>query len=135
MRKIHAIALTLALLCTVAFAASKYPMTAASAVPGARAQVDITKDSNGNTKLKMTVQHLANPANLTPPANGYVVWLRERDGSSENQGQLKMNKNLDASFETVTPFKNFKVFVTAESDFTTRDPSGPEVLTATVQPR
>jgi len=134
MRKLYAIGLTFALLCTIAYAAKKYPMTAASIVPGARAQVEIGKDNNGNTKLKMTVQHLANPANLTPPATGYVVWLRERSGESENQGQLKMNKNLQATFETTTPFKNFEVFVTAEQDFGIRGPSGSQVLTATVQP-
>jgi hypothetical protein len=91
-------------------------MTAAPSVPGARAEIAISKDKNGNTRLKMTVQHLANLENLTPRASAYVVWLQERDGNSENQGQLKMDKNLKATFETVTPFKSFDVFVTAEQD-------------------
>ena len=134
MRKLHVIGLTIALLCTIAYAAKKYPMTASSIVPGARAQAEIGKDDNGNTKLKMTVEHLANPANLTPPTAGYVVWLRERSGESENQGQLKMDKNLRAKFETVTSFKSFDVFVTAEQDFKTKGPTGPEVLKATIQP-
>ena len=134
MRKAYAIGLTIGLLCTIAYAAKKYPMTASSIVPGARAQVEISKDNNGNTKLKMKVEHLANPANLTPPASGYVVWLRERGGDSDNQGQLKMDKNLKATLETVTTFKSFDVFVTAEQDFRIKGPSGPEVLTATVQP-
>jgi hypothetical protein len=136
MRKLYVICLTFALLCTIAFAAAKkYPMTAASIVPGARADVKISKDKNGNTRLKMTVYHLANPANLTPPATGYVVWLQERNGDSANQGQLRMDKNLKATFETVTSLKNFDVFVTAESDFGVKGPRGPQVLTATVQPR
>jgi hypothetical protein len=109
-------------------------MTAASIVPGARAEVAISKDKNGNTKLKMTVQHLANLENLTPRASAYVVWLRERGGNSENQGQLKMDKNLKATFETVTPLKSFDVLVTAEQDFRAKGPSGPEVLKATIQP-
>src|SRR5580658_10491696 len=50
----------------LAYAAKKYPMTAASIVPGARAEVAISKDKNGNTRLKMRVQHLANLENLTP---------------------------------------------------------------------
>jgi len=134
MQKLYAICLTFALLCTVAYAAKKYPMTAASIVPGARAEVAISKDKNGNTRLKMTVQHLANLENLTPRASAYVVWLQERSGNPENQGQLKMDKNLKAAFETVTPFKSFDVFVTAEQDFRTKGPSGPEVLRATIQP-
>ena len=134
MRKLCTIGLTFALACAVAYAAKKYPMTAASSVPGARAEVEISKDSNGNTRLKMTVQHLANLENLTPRASAYVIWLQERGGNSENQGQLKMDKNLKATFETVTPFKSFEVFVTAEQDSRVKSPSGPEVLMATIQP-
>ena len=134
MRKFYTICLTFALLCTVAYAAKKYPMTAASIVPGARAEVVIGKDKNGNTRLKMTVQHLANLENLTPRASAYVVWLQERGGNSSNQGQLKVDKNLKATFETVTPLKSFDVVVTAEQDLRAKDPSGPEVLKATIQP-
>ena len=134
MLKLYTICLTFALLCTVAYAAKKYPMTAASIVPGARAKVEISKDNNGNTKLKISVQHLANLENLTPRASAYVVWLRERDGNAQNQGQLKMDKNLKATFETSTPLKSFDVFVTAEQDPRVKGPSGPEVLKATIQP-
>jgi hypothetical protein len=45
-----------------------------------------------------------------------------------------MDKNLKATFETVTPFKSFDVFVTAEQDSRVTGPSGPEVLRATIQP-
>jgi hypothetical protein len=134
MQKLYTICLTFGLLSTVAYAAKKYPMTAASIVPGARAEVVISKDKNGNTRLKMRVQHLAHLENLTPSAAAYVVWLQERGGNSENKGQLKMDKNLKATFETVTPLKSFDVFVTAEQDFRAKDPSGPEVLKATIQP-
>jgi hypothetical protein len=134
MRKLYTICLTFALFCTVAYAAKKYPMTASSIVPAARGEVEISKDKNGNTRLKMTVQHLANLENLTPRASAYVIWLQERGGNSENQGQLKMDKNLKATFETVTTLKSFDVFVTAEQDFRAKSPSGPEVLRATIQP-
>jgi hypothetical protein len=134
MRKLYTICLTFALLCTVAYAAKKYPMTVAAMVPGARAEVAISKDKNGNTSLKMKVQHLANLENLTPRASAYVVWLRERGGDSQNQGQLKTDKNLAATFETVTPLKSFDVFVTAEQDARATAPSGAEVLKATIQP-
>ena len=134
MRRLYTVCLTFALLGTLAFAAKKYPMTAASMVPGARAEVEISKDQNGNTRLTIKVQHLANLENLTPRASAYVVWLQERGGNAENQGQLKMDKNLKATFETVTPFKSFGVFVTAEQDARGKGPDGPEVLRATIQP-
>ena len=134
MRKLSAICLTLALLCTVAYAAKKYPMTAASIVPAARGDVEIDKDKNGNTRLKLTVRHLAPLENLTPRAAAYVVWFQERGGNSENQGQLKVDKNLNATFETVTPLRSFDVFVTAEQEAGAKEPRGPQVLTATIQP-
>lgn len=133
MRKLYAICLTCAVIGTVAYAAKKYPMTAAAMVPGARAELEISKDKNGNTRLKMEVEHLANLENLTPRASAYVVWFQERDGKSENEGQLRVDKNLKAAFETVTPMKSFEVFVTAEQDARINHPDGPEVLKATVQ--
>ena len=73
MRKLYTIGVTFALLCTIAYAAKKYPMTAASIVPGARAEVAIGNDKNGNTRLEMKVQRLANLENLTPRASAYVT--------------------------------------------------------------
>jgi hypothetical protein len=133
MRKAYAICLALALFCTLAEAAKKFPMTASSIVPGARGQVEIDKDKNGNTRLNMNVEHLADPQNLTPPATVYVVWLQERGGNPQNQGQLKVDKNLKARFQTVTPSKNFDLFVTGERDNYAKAPSGPEVLRAAIQ--
>jgi hypothetical protein len=134
MRKFFTVFLTFALLSTVAYAAKKYPMTAASIVPGARGEVAVSQDKNGNTELRMTVQHLANPENLTPPQSVYVVWLQERDGYAESRGQLKVDKNLNASFKAVTPLKNADIFVTAEQDPKVTSPGGLEVLRATIQP-
>jgi hypothetical protein len=134
MRKFFTICLTFALLSTVAYAAKKYPLTAASIVPGARGEVKVSQDKNGNTELKMAVQHLAHPDNLTPPQSVYVVWLQERDGNAENQGQLRPDKNLKANFRAITPLKTFDIFVTAEQNSQATSPSGPEVLRATIQP-
>jgi hypothetical protein len=135
MRKLHTICLTFAtfaLLCTVAYA-KKFPMTAASIVPGARGDVEAGKDKNGNTKLKMTAEHLASPDELTPAKNVYVVWLQERGATAENQGRLKVDKHLKASFETTTPLKTFDIFVTAEQDANSKTPSETEVLRTTIQ--
>lgn len=134
MRKLYTVCLSLAFFCTIANAAKRFPMTATSIVPAARGQVEIDKDKNGNVRVNMTVADLANPENLTPPANVYVVWLQARGGNPENQGQLKVDKKLTASFKTVTPSKTFDLFVTAERDSSAKAPSGPEVLRATIQP-
>src|SRR3954469_9316651 len=96
--------------------AKKYPLTAASTVPAARGEVDVGRDKNGNTRVKVDVEHLASPENLSPPKTAFIVWIQERGGEPLNQGQLKVDKKLKATFETVTPVKNFDLFVTAESD-------------------
>jgi hypothetical protein len=114
--------------------AKKYPLTADKSVPAARGQVDIGHDKNGNTEVEIEVEHLAGPENLTPPRTAYVVWFQERGAEPLNQGSLKPNKNLKATFKSVTSLKSFDVFVTAESDLNAKSPSGSEVLRASVQP-
>jgi hypothetical protein len=111
----------------------KFPLTASTAVPAARGNVDIGKDSNGNTKVKMEAEHLAEPGKLTPPRTDYVVWFQEKGGEAQTQGRLRIDKNLKGSFGTSTPLKNFDLFVTAESDPSTKQPVGTEVFRTTVQ--
>lgn len=133
-RKAATVLLAFLFLTTLALAAKKFPMTAATIVPGARGVVDIDKDKNGNTRVNMDVQFLAKPESLTPPASVYIVWLQEKDGSPDNQGQLRVDKKLKANFKTVTPAKSFDLFVTAERDSAIKSPTGAEVLRAAIQP-
>ena len=130
---IASLAIGLLTLTNVAIA-KKYPLTADKSVPAARGQVDVGRDKNGNTKVELEVEHLAGPENLTPPRTTYVVWFQESGAEPLNQGALKPNKSLKATFKSITPLKNFAVFVTAEADPNTKSPSGSEVLRASVQP-
>jgi hypothetical protein len=114
--------------------AKKFPLTAAASVPAARGQVDVGNDKNGNTKVEVKVEHLATPDSLTPPKTVYVVWFQERGGEPQSQGVLKPGKDLKATFQSVTSMKTFDVLVTAESDPSTKTPSGTEVMRASVQP-
>jgi len=129
---IRSIVLTISLTACALVAAKKLQLTAASIVPAARGEIEVGKDHNGNTEIKMSVEHLARPDNLSPPMAAYVVWMQEQGSSAENQGQLEVNKNLEASFRTVTPLKSFDLFVTAESAATAKSPGGPEVLRANI---
>lgn len=114
--------------------AKKFPLTAAASVPAARGEVETGTDKNGNIEVKLEAEHLAEPDKLSPPKTAYVVWFQERGAEPTMQGQLKVNKKLKGSFRTVTPLKNFDLFVTAESDPGTKVPGGAEILRATVQP-
>jgi hypothetical protein len=132
MRNFTILVFSCLLFCAVALAAKKFPLTADPIVPAAKGRAEVGKDKNGNSKVKITVEHLAKPENLTPSRNAYVVWFQETEGSPETEGQLKVNNDLKAKFETTTPLKNFRVLITAEDDPSSKAPSGPQVLRATI---
>ena len=131
--KLRRLLITCLLVCAVANA-KKYPLAAAPSVPAARGAVDINHDKNRNTRFKIKVQHLATPGALTPPKAAYIVWLRERDGNPSPQGELRVDKKLNGSFEGVTPAKNFDVIITAEQETAPKVPTGEEIFKATIQP-
>jgi len=86
--------------------------------------------SLGHVDLK--VKHLAKPENLTPPHSVYIVWMQPRGGAPIKQGQLEVNSNLEAEFETPTTYNSFEIFVTAEDSSMVTQPTGQEVLRQTV---
>jgi hypothetical protein len=100
--------------------------------PAADAQLTHQKDDNGNTKLKIHVYHLAKPDALTPARDAYVVWIEPNGQPPQNMGVIKVNDNLESEFSTRTPFKNFKVYITAEDGPKVTSPSGERILEANV---
>jgi hypothetical protein len=132
MRKLGSIITLAVVFATLVYAAKKFPLTAASIVPAAKGSVEVGKDRNGNTEVKLKVEHLANPTSLSPPQAHYIVWLQDKSSGPENQGDLRVNGKLEGTFQTVTPRRNFDLFVTGENDGTVKSPSGPEVLRTSV---
>ena len=126
--------LTVLVLLTSFAMARDVRLTASPKVPAAEGKVSLDKDSNGNLKVKLETEHLAKPANLSPSATNYVVWIQARDGQPENQGQLKVDNDLKGKFETTSRYQAFDIFVTAEGNPNATSPSGMEVLRGTVQP-
>jgi len=95
--------------------------------PAAEGQAKISRDKNNNTKIKLTVNHLALPEHLAPPKAVYVVWIRSED-RLVNLGQLRVDKRLKGNFDGVTPLKEFRIFITAENNYTVVNPSSLVVL-------
>jgi hypothetical protein len=79
------------------------PLTADPTVPAASGKVSYDRDDNGNLKVKIEVNHLAQPTTFTPAKQTYVVWIQPRGKDPENQGQLRVNSDLKAELETRTP--------------------------------
>src|SRR6185312_4582698 len=61
MRKLGSIITLAVVSAALVYAAKRFPLTAASIVPAAKGSVEIGTDGNGNTEVKLKVEHLANP--------------------------------------------------------------------------
>jgi hypothetical protein len=107
----------------------KYRMTADTSVPAASGVVYVQADkNNGNMKLDIKVDNLAQPANLTPSENVYVVWIRPSGENAHKQGALGVDGNLKGELKVITTSKNFDVFITAEQSGSVTEPSGVQIL-------
>lgn len=107
-------------------------MVASTLVPAAQGTVHTDTDHNGNTGIKVNVQHLAKPHDVQTGYTSYVVWVQPRGQSPTNVGELQVNNDLKGSIETSTPAKQFDLFITAENNPRSETPSGPEVMHTTV---
>lgn len=92
-----------------------------SVVPAAQGSVKVKKDNNNNYLIKIHIINLADPTRLTPPRRVYVVWMVSLDNAPQNIGEIVtstkfLNNKLQADFESVSPKKPFKIFITAEND-------------------
>ncbi|HRZ97849.1 MAG TPA: hypothetical protein P5084_09840 [Paludibacter sp.] len=104
--------------------------------PAAQGTVQVKIDKNKNYLIKIELSNLSPSTRLTPPKEAYVVWMVNVDNAINNLGQLNsttnfMSKNLDASFETVSASKPYKIMITAENDVSTQYPSLSEVILTT----
>ena len=107
-------------------------MMAGELNPAARCTIHLHMGDNGNTELDMKAESLAAPSALTPPKNAYVVWIQPPDGPPQNHGQITIGKDQKAELKTATPYKRFKVFITAEDQAQLQAPEGPTILSADV---
>jgi len=107
----------------------EFRMTAGTGVPAATGTVKVTRDKdNGNTAFKIKVEHLAKPANLSPPASTYLVWVASRNGTPTKVGAIGVGNDLKGEFSSVTLSKDFDLFITAEESDLASAPLGPQVL-------
>lgn len=101
--------------------ATKTRFARSTVVPAAEGVVKVKKDKNDNYVINVNINNLAEPENLQPPKNAYVVWMEGEDNETKNIGQMKstkslFSKSLTGSIETVSSVKPKKVFITAEND-------------------
>jgi hypothetical protein len=115
------------------FCSKKVAFQTSSIVPAARGDVKITKDDNKNYLVEIKVENLAEVSRLSSSKEAYVVWMETEDSEVKNIGLIKsdskfLSSKLKASFETVTPLKPKKIFITAEKDAETQSPDNQIIL-------
>jgi hypothetical protein len=99
--------------------------------PAAEGTVKIDKAANNNNSIDLKVKHLAPANRIEPNATSYIVWLQPTVGDTQavqNMGALKVDENLNGEFKTITPHRNFNLFITAESSPMVSRPSGQKIL-------
>ncbi|RZA06517.1 MAG: hypothetical protein EOP11_10185 [Proteobacteria bacterium] len=112
----------------------KQVMNVDPSVPAAHGEVQAKESDNGNTEVRLKVEHLARPEALGSEAKTYVVWVQDSATGEhvQNLGALKVNDSLKGSIRALTPLKRFDIFVTPEPLATAESPSGERVLWSTV---
>lgn len=104
-----------------------------SVVPAARGHVKVKNDSNNNYAIEVHLTDLAEVSRLQPPKQTYVVWMISENQTTKNLGQVNsssglLSNTLKATFETVSPLKPTKIFITAENDADTSYPGSQVIL-------
>jgi hypothetical protein len=110
------------------------PLSASNKIPAAEGTVKVSPSQNNNTKVDLEVKHLARPEKVNPQAGTYMVWQKsaEQNGQIVPLGALNVDKDLTGHLQTVTPMKDFEIFVTAEPSATVAKPSGDKLLWTSV---
>lgn len=112
----------------------KVAFQASTITPAARGDVKVTKDENKNYQIAIKIENLAEVSRLDSSKKAYVVWMETEESMVKNIGQIKsdsgfLSSKLKATFETVSPVKPTKIFITAERDAQVQYPDSEIILT------
>jgi len=92
----------------------------------ATGRVELTYDKNNTLDIRM--ENLPEPSSINPQYSRYVLWVATPDRQSiVNAGQLRVDETKKAQIKSLTPFREFILFITAESRGDAQSP-GPDVV-------
>lgn len=105
-------------------------MAASEQIPAAQGEIRVNDAGNNNTQVELSIDHLAPPQKIDPQATTFMVWAKPTAGLRRAQplGALVVDKDLSGKLTATTPYRNFEVFVTAETSSQIEDPSGERLL-------
>jgi hypothetical protein len=117
-----------AMLLALGSCAQTIKLKRSSIVPAATGEATVSLDDNGNAEVKLKVDHLAAPENLTPPRSTYMIWAKGENERLLPLGQLKVSEHGKGKFHSKVPVKAFRLVVTAEDSPEAKTPSDAVVL-------
>ncbi len=82
----------------------------------------------GITKISAQIMGLDQPTKFGTEFMTYVLWVVTPDGSTNNVGELLINKNGEGKLQATTQLQTFSLILTAEPYFSVRQPSELVVL-------
>ncbi|MBM3307599.1 MAG: hypothetical protein FJY74_04685 [Candidatus Eisenbacteria bacterium] len=126
--RLCALVLALVVVAGLAGCAKKVAVSISSTVPAAQAEIKTSKDKNENSVVDLKVKYLAPPDRLTPPRSVYVVRVEAQDRVTVNVGRLKLSDKLEGGIRVTTPYKSFRIVVSAEDDALARSPGSHRVI-------
>jgi hypothetical protein len=101
-----------------------YEQTGTDLTRGTDAEISVHDDDAGNHVLSVRVDHLPPPSRVASGTNHYVVWSVPRGGVPQHVGGLEYDEDSRVGeLETVTPYDEFEVRITAERERLPRSPS------------
>jgi hypothetical protein len=125
------------LLLSFSSCSNKIPFQISKVVPAAKGAVKVKQGKNDNYVIQIDLTDLAEPDRLQPPRSMYVVWMITENNTTKNIGQIKTSSNflsskLRSSFETISPLKPTKIFITAEDNATISYPMSEVILSTDI---
>ena len=99
----------------------------------ATARLELTYDRNNTLQIELS--NVPEPSILNDRYTRYVLWVASPDRQSVvNVGQLRVDEAKKAEIRTLTPFRNFVLFITAEPRGDVMTP-GPDIVFQTKEIR
>lgn len=92
----------------------------------ATVRVELTYDRNNTLRIQLS--DVPDPSTINSAYTRYVLWVATPDRQSiVNADQIRVDENRRAEMQTLTPLRDFIVFITAEARGDVATP-GPDVV-------
>ena len=103
-------------------------LTALPLAKGGKANVKVELTYDRNNTLEVKLAGVPEPSALKPEYTRYVLWATTPDRQHMvNIGQLRVDEKKNAAIKTLTPFRSFRLVITAEAAGDVTAP-GPDTL-------